>query len=268
MIKLEANFPQYFDVDGSALDGGSIYFGAAGMNPETSPIVVFSDQDGTLPVPQPLRTVGGSIVYGGANIHVFADVLDYSYTVRNKRGELVSKTLHFLQDIGAAASLGYAEASEASAVSAAGSVASISALADAAATSAVNAAASAAGAASQFDGANLIDNGELMNVFRRVGTTPPQVYTSGQFVIDRWKAGSSGLTRGDHTNNIAGKIRVISGTCEHTVINHGAFNTGDQVIFAWDGQSQLSVVHGCIQQCRNWCNVWRVQQLPSIPWKR
>lgn len=236
MIKLQANYPQYFDTDGSPLEGGSIYFGTAGLNPETSPITVFKDQAGTLAVAQPLRTVNGSIVHGGSPIHVFAEATDYSYTVRNKRGELVSTTLHFLQDIGASVSQGYAESASASAASA---------LSDAAgaAASAIAAEASADAAAAVFSGETLIDNGELLNAIRRAGTIPPASYTSGQFVIDRWKAGTSGMTRDNTTSDIAGEIRIISGTIKQTVYapsGFSAFASGEQVTVAWDGQSQLS----------------------------
>lgn len=242
MIKLQANYPQYFDTDGSPLEGGSIYFGTAGLNPETSPITVFKDQAGTLAVAQPLRTVNGSIVHSGAPIHVFAEVTDYSYTVRNKRGELVSTTLHFLQDIGAAASMVYAEQSAASAAASEASATAAEAQADAAASSAIASQASADSAAATFSGETLVDNGEIINVIRRAGTLPPATFTAGQFVIDRWKAGSAGMTRAYPTFDIAGDVRIISGTMVQTVYapnGFSAFGPGDQVTVAWDGPSQM-----------------------------
>lgn len=249
MIKLEANFPQYFDVDGSPLENGSIYFGTAGLNPETSPITVYKDQAGTLAVSQPLKTIGGSIVHSGAPIHVFAEVTDYSYTVRNKRGELVSTTLHFLQDIGAAASLAYADASAASAVAAAGSVVTAAAHSASASASAILSQASADAAASVFSGETLIDNGEIINVIRRAGTIPPGSFTSGEFVIDRWKAGASGMTRANGTFDISGSVRILTGSMVQTVYlpTFSALAPGDQVTISWDGQSQVSINGGGYQ---------------------
>lgn len=249
MIKLEANFPQYFDVDGSALDGGSIYFGVAGMNPETSPITVYKDQAGTLAVAQPLKTIGGSIVYGGANIHVFAEVTDYSYTVKNKRGEVVSTTLHFLQDIGAAASMASAEASASSAAASLASAADAASEADDAAASAIEARASADAAASVFSGETLIDNGEIINVLRRKGTIPPGSFTAGQFVVDRWKAGASGMTRDYVSFDIAGSVRILTGSMVQTVYlpTFSELAPGDQVTIAWEGQSQVSINGGAYQ---------------------
>ena len=38
MYAIDTPFAQFFDLDGSALDAGKLYFGIADQNPETSPI--------------------------------------------------------------------------------------------------------------------------------------------------------------------------------------------------------------------------------------
>ncbi|QRF55302.1 hypothetical protein [Variovorax paradoxus] len=89
MTPIVSPFPQFFDLDGSPLDAGSLYFGALHQNPETAPIVVYWDQAGTQPVPQPARTLNGYIVRNGSPAQVFTP-LNYSLTVRNRRGAVVA----------------------------------------------------------------------------------------------------------------------------------------------------------------------------------
>jgi hypothetical protein len=88
MIATSTPFSQYFDKNGDPLDNGSVYFGVADQNPETSPVPVYWDFDGTQPIAQPVRTLAGYMVRNGSPANVFVDVA-YSTTVRNKRGELV-----------------------------------------------------------------------------------------------------------------------------------------------------------------------------------
>lgn len=80
--------PQYFDLDGSPLDAGQLYFGQPNQNPETSPIAVYWDADGTQPVAQPVRTSNGYTVRAGTPAVVYA-AGDYSLTIRDKRGVMV-----------------------------------------------------------------------------------------------------------------------------------------------------------------------------------
>lgn len=91
-------------------------------------------------------------------------------------------------------------------------------------------------------GPNLVDNWEMRNAIRRFGSTPPQTYTAGQFVIDRWKAGAGGLTRGDHTNNVDGSIRVLSGSLVHSIPMQ--MGLGESVCVAWDGFAKARVNGG------------------------
>lgn len=85
MLATEAPFPQYFDLDGSPLDDGDLYFGVANQNPEIAPIVVYWDAAGLQLAAQPIKTLNGYTVRAGTPALVYADV-DYSLTVKNRRG--------------------------------------------------------------------------------------------------------------------------------------------------------------------------------------
>ena len=91
MIAVDSPVPQYFDLDGSPLENGSIFFGIANLNPETNPVTVYWDIAGTQPVLQPVKTVNGFITRDGTPANIFANS-DYSQTVKNKKGQLVIYT--------------------------------------------------------------------------------------------------------------------------------------------------------------------------------
>lgn len=88
MLATESPFPQYFDADGSPLDAGFLYFGAANQNPETSPATVYWDYAGTQPAAQPIRTLNGYAVRNGTPALVYSTT-DYSLTVRSRSGALI-----------------------------------------------------------------------------------------------------------------------------------------------------------------------------------
>lgn len=88
MLATEAPFPQYFDLDGSPLDDGELYFGVANQNPEIAPIVVYWDAAGLQPAAQPIKTLNGYTVRAGTPALVYAAV-DYSLTAKNHRGARV-----------------------------------------------------------------------------------------------------------------------------------------------------------------------------------
>lgn len=86
-------FPQFTDKSGAPLNGGYIYIGQSGMNPETSPVNIYWDPALTIPAAQPLRTMGGYIVRNGTPAAVFVSELDFSITVRNYDKSTVYSTL-------------------------------------------------------------------------------------------------------------------------------------------------------------------------------
>jgi hypothetical protein len=88
MLATSSPLPLYPDLDGSPLDAGSIYFGTANQNPETSPITVYWDSAGTQPAAQPVRTLNGFPMRSGTPGQIYASG-DYSLTVRNSAGRQV-----------------------------------------------------------------------------------------------------------------------------------------------------------------------------------
>ena len=81
---------------------------------------------------------------------------------------------------------------------------------------------------------NLIHNAELENVFRNGGVTPLTTLTTGQFLIDRWKAGATGLTRLP-PSTISGAVGWSAGTLVQELLDFGTLTIGEQITFAWDG---------------------------------
>jgi hypothetical protein len=81
----------FLDGRGLLLDGGYIYVGEAGMDPEVgaNQIDLFFDKARTIAAPQPLRTLGGVIVNGFNLGKVYFAEPDYSITVRDADHNLV-----------------------------------------------------------------------------------------------------------------------------------------------------------------------------------
>lgn len=92
MTKLANPVPLFLDGRGALLDGGFVYVGIAGQDPEdqSKRIATFFDAAQTLAAPQPLRTLGGVIVNGTAPAFVFFTPADYSLKVRDADGNLVA----------------------------------------------------------------------------------------------------------------------------------------------------------------------------------
>lgn len=79
---------QYFDLDGSPLDGGYLYFGQVNQNPETNPVTVYWDEAGTQPAAQPVRTLNGGPSRSGTPAIIYT-IGNYSLTVRDQRRRIV-----------------------------------------------------------------------------------------------------------------------------------------------------------------------------------
>lgn len=89
MLAAAQPYPQYFDLDGSPLDGGRIYYGGANLAPQTNPITVYWDAAGTQPAAQPIQTLNGVPVRAGSPAAVYVSG-DYSVQVLNRRGMQVA----------------------------------------------------------------------------------------------------------------------------------------------------------------------------------
>lgn len=87
--KLEQQYPQFFELNGTALNDGYIYIGVNGLNPETNPIPIFLDKGLAIPISQPLRTTGGYIYYSGSPVSIYFNESNYSITVKNSLSNLI-----------------------------------------------------------------------------------------------------------------------------------------------------------------------------------
>lgn len=85
---IEPTFPIFTDIDGQPLEDGFIWIGTINLDPQTNPIAVFSDAALTIPLTQPVRTIGGYPASSGTPIRVYANS-DYSIRVMNKNGSVV-----------------------------------------------------------------------------------------------------------------------------------------------------------------------------------
>ncbi|RPF70441.1 hypothetical protein [Aurantiacibacter spongiae] len=93
-------FPMFYDLRGRPLDRGSVYIGAVGQDPETSPIDVFADVGLTDKIAQPIRTIGGLMSRDGNA--VFAFIADQQYSIRVKDADGATVFYAASANIGAA----------------------------------------------------------------------------------------------------------------------------------------------------------------------
>jgi hypothetical protein len=245
MIQVNSPVEHFFDTDGTSLDDGYIYVGASGQNPETNPQPLYWDQTGLIPAAQPIRTRNGYPYRDGATSKFYTDTADYSITVRNKRGELVISVLNTasgifdeLEDEAGAALIGFDNTASGLAADTVQEaidelVTDIEAVADDVAELQI--------------GPNLVDNAFFGKYRRGEGTVgyDPSL-TAGQFVVDRWKAGSGGCAlAGTGTSPLPSTIQINSGTIVQQI--RGSFNTfleNDTVVLGWDGGTEARIAGG------------------------
>lgn len=94
MVQLaKTPFEVYYDIDGTPLESGFLYFGAYGLNPETNPVQVYWDSGFTNVATQPIRTINGYADLNGSPAKIYVPG-NYSVTIRSRRGELVVSSLY------------------------------------------------------------------------------------------------------------------------------------------------------------------------------
>ncbi|KRA62166.1 hypothetical protein ASD89_24090 [Caulobacter sp. Root656] len=76
-------FELFLGLNGAALNGGKVYIGVAGMDPQTNPQQVFWDAAGTVPAAQPLPTQGGYVMRAGTPARVYT-ASPFSMRVRDR----------------------------------------------------------------------------------------------------------------------------------------------------------------------------------------
>lgn len=93
-------FPIITDIDGQPLEGGYIWIGTAGLDPQTNPQNVYWDSALTALATQPVRTIGGYPIRTGAPGRLYVNG-DYSIRVMNKNGTTIYSSLNYLNRISA-----------------------------------------------------------------------------------------------------------------------------------------------------------------------
>lgn len=88
MLIVSTPLPSFFDVNGSPLEGGQLYFGSPNQNPETAPVSVYWDAALTQPAAQPISTQGGYPVRNGTPANIYVSGI-FSITVRDSRRRMV-----------------------------------------------------------------------------------------------------------------------------------------------------------------------------------
>lgn len=92
MTKLLNPVPLFLDGRGALLDAGFVYIGIYNTDPEVgaNQLPLFTDPAMTIPIDQPLRTLGGIIVDGANPVFVYFAATDYSIVVRDADENLVA----------------------------------------------------------------------------------------------------------------------------------------------------------------------------------
>jgi hypothetical protein len=90
MSRVTEPFPIFYDDDGTPLENGMIYVGAAGQDARSSPVQVFWDDALTIAAEQPIRTLNGRPAYQGAPTNIYTAAGEYSVAVFNRFGTPVT----------------------------------------------------------------------------------------------------------------------------------------------------------------------------------
>ena len=88
MTAIANPFPPFTDATGRPLEGGRVFVGLPGLDPELHPVPVFWDKARAVPAAQPLRTVAGVVARAGGPSRAYVDGA-YSIRVRQADGALV-----------------------------------------------------------------------------------------------------------------------------------------------------------------------------------
>jgi hypothetical protein len=92
-LQISPPFPIFSDIDGQPLEAGFIWIGQVNLDPQTNPIQAFSDGALTIPIVQPIRTIGGYPAVSGTPARFYVNQ-DYSIRVMNKNGSVIYNSLN------------------------------------------------------------------------------------------------------------------------------------------------------------------------------
>ncbi len=76
--------PFFIDKRGLPMDGGRLYIGATGEDPEVTPVTVYLDEALTVEATQPIRIIGGFATHDGNPAFFFIAADGYSIRVRDR----------------------------------------------------------------------------------------------------------------------------------------------------------------------------------------
>jgi hypothetical protein len=82
---IQSPYDVFLGLNGAALNGGHIYIGVAGQDPQTNPLPVFWDAAGTTPATQPIDIIGGYACRAGTPAQAYV-MDDYSIRVTDRFG--------------------------------------------------------------------------------------------------------------------------------------------------------------------------------------
>lgn len=88
-IRIGNPFTVFLDSRGFPLDGGTVYIGLSGADPEASPTAVYLDKDLSIPAPQPIAVIGGLLCYDGNPTQFYTALQNFSIRVRDRSGAQV-----------------------------------------------------------------------------------------------------------------------------------------------------------------------------------
>lgn len=94
MTQVITPFPPFQDEDGDPLEAGMIYIGQVNLDPRANPVQAYADAALTIPIPQPIRTLGGRPAYQGAPTNIYVAQGAYSIAVFNRFGSPVVSSLN------------------------------------------------------------------------------------------------------------------------------------------------------------------------------
>lgn len=78
--------PVFYDADGTPLEAGMIYVGAANQDARAVPIQVYWDAAFTIAADQPIRTIGGRPSYQGRASNFYVNATEYSIATFDRQG--------------------------------------------------------------------------------------------------------------------------------------------------------------------------------------
>jgi len=184
-------YPYFTDTSGTALDGGKIYIGTAGLDPRTNPIVVYQDAANTIAWAQPLRTVSGYPTYQGAASNFYPSEGSFSILITDVNGAIVTRDLNVVSVTEFAVQEAESAATAAADAAIIPYVEEVTLLASSANSSATNAANSASAAA-------------IAAAFQRVLATTPSALPYEVKTITLGTAGTGASVSGEFALTVAG----------------------------------------------------------------